>query len=100
MSTVNCAAQVFRQDFTLCLLLGSFMTDPILEHSQQMQVHTDIKPPKILSNSDISQVAIYGAGAAFRSRSVSGLKLMLAEGHVLGQVIILAIRNLNAYVDF
>ena len=40
---------------------------------------------------DISEVAIYGAGAAFRSRSLSGLKLMLAEGHVLGQVIVIII---------
>ena len=46
-----------------------------------------IKRSNKISNSDVSQVAIYGAGAAFRSRSVSGLKLMLAEGHVLGQVI-------------
>ena len=33
------------------------------------------------------QVSVYGAKSDFRSRSLASLHLMVAEGHVLGQVL-------------
>ena len=60
--------QVFGKDFTLCLLLGNFLSDPILAHSGDLKV------------------SVYGPSAHFRSRRLSSMYLQIAEGHVLGQV--------------
>ena len=60
--------QVFGEDFTLCLLLGDFLADPIFSQSEDFRV------------------AVYGEGDHFRSRSLSSMILQVAEGHILGQV--------------
>jgi len=60
--------KVFGEDFTLCLLLGNFIEDPILSQSGDLRV------------------AVYGEQDQFRSRKLSSMYLQIAEGHVLGQV--------------
>ena len=60
--------QVFREDFSLCLILGDIVNDPILS-----------------SNMDIS-VSVYGSKDQHRSSKLSGMHLQLAEGHVIGEV--------------
>ena len=60
--------QVFREDFTLCLMLGDFLSDPILSDSPDLTL------------------SIYGASDQFRTARLSAMHLHLAEGHVLGQV--------------
>ena len=60
--------EVFGEDFTLCVLLGDFLSDPILAHSGELRV------------------SVYGPEKQFRSRSLSTMHLQIAEGHVLGQV--------------
>ena len=60
--------QVFRQDFTLCLMLGDFLSDPILSDSPDLTL------------------SIYGDKHQFRTTRLSSMHLHLAEGHVLGQV--------------
>ena len=60
--------QVFREDFSLCLILGDIVNDPILS-----------------SNMDIS-VSVYGSKDQHRSSKLSAMHLQLAEGHVLGEV--------------
>ena len=60
--------QVFREDFTLCLMLGDFLSDPILSDSPDLTL------------------SIYGDSDQFRTARLSAMHLHLAEGHVLGQV--------------
>ena len=60
--------QVFREDFTLCLILGDILNDPIVS-----------------DNRDIT-VSIYGSRDQYRSSTLSSMHLQIAEGHVLGQV--------------
>ena len=60
--------QVFREDFTLCLMLGDFLSDPILSDSPDLTL------------------SIYGDQDQFRTARLSAMHLHLAEGHVLGQV--------------
>ena len=60
--------QVFGEDFTICLLLGDFLADPMFSQSEDLRV------------------AVYGEGDHFRSRSLSSMFLQVAEGHILGQV--------------
>merc|ERR1719312_220886 len=60
--------KVFGKDFTLCVLLGDFQSDPILAHSGELSV------------------SVYSKDKKFRSRSLSSMHLQIAEGHVLGQV--------------
>ena len=63
-----CLLEVFGKDFTLCVLLGDFQSDPILAHSGEIRV------------------SVYSKDKKFRSRSLSSMHLQIAEGHVLGQV--------------
>ena len=53
--------QVFREDFTLCLMLGDFLSDPILSDSPDLSL------------------SIYGDKAQFRTAKLSSLHLHLAE---------------------
>ena len=64
---------MFGDDFTLCLLLGDFLSDPILAHSGELRV------------------SVYGSEKEYRSRRLSQMYLQIAEGHVLGQVSLIEI---------
>jgi len=59
--------KVFGTDFVLCLVLGSFLEDPVLAFSGDLRV------------------SIYGNDTEFRSRKLSSMFLQLAEGHLMGQ---------------
>ena len=59
---------MFREDFTLCLILGDILHDPILA-----------------DKGDIA-VSVYGSKDQYRASKLSSMHLQIAEGHVLGQV--------------
>ena len=59
---------MFREDFTLCLILGDILHDPILS-----------------DKGDIA-VSVYGSKDQYRASKLSSMHLQIAEGHVLGQV--------------
>ena len=60
--------QVFSEDFSLCLMLGDILDDPILSRSGDMRV------------------SVYGGGEQHRSSRLSSMHLQIAEGHVIGEV--------------
>merc|ERR1712197_249300 len=60
--------KVFREDFTLCLILGDILHDPILSDKRDIAV------------------SVYGSKDQYRASKLSSMHLQIAEGHVLGQV--------------
>ena len=60
--------QVFSEDFSLCLMLGDILDDPILSGSGDMRV------------------SVYGGREQHRSSRLSSMHLQIAEGHVIGEV--------------
>ena len=61
--------QVFSEDFSLCLMLGDILDDPILSGS-----------------AGDMRVSVYGGGEQHRSSRLSSMHLQIAEGHVIGEV--------------